>query len=727
MLNRVIKKLGLYDIGLSATGRIKVGNFNDLPNLTQNNSLTPSACFLGPRAENVDAFGGLIQLALTHITTYRKGFWPSDPSIEPDEGQADSLKELESRFKELLDYLGKYETPFSSLRYQGHMLSDNLLPALAGYFVTMLHNPNNVTIQASTATTLLEMLVMRDLCDMFAFTSSTIAYNNVKVQYPVTPWAHATVDGSIANIESAWSAREAKYIPFAIKLLVDAKVLPTAVLDIEVALCNGTSIQLGKASDWQLLNLTRNERLSLPLRIASQFNLDVHAVWNGIATHDVNALGWKQFASALGQKWPILLVPSTAHYSWPKAAAVLGLGTDGCQHVLVDKAGRMDCTQLRKALDKACKDEQPILSLVSVFGSTEESAVDPLNDLLQIREEYRRAHGLDFDIHVDGAWGGYFVTCIREAFQIQPLPKDTVNMLQAEQSPFLEDTSTVPLSAYVIQQAQNIRRADSVTVDPHKMGYIQYPAGFVMYGNQDVTNLTTFTGSYIGSASDPTMGLFGLEGSRPGASPAAVYFAHTCLRPDHTGYGKVICRSLHNTRQLYAALQLFKARNAPFTTATLTPFGGDQAFVDAIFGLPLEKIQSDPALMAVYKEFGPDQNIVDYGFNPQGNSSPATYNQFITDVYNKLHVHSDDAQHPDPISSYPLLITVTEFARADYGAEFIDAFASQLGLAQGAESLKCLRSTVMSPFVSETQEGSFWPTIQEILFNTVNDLCTRKG
>ena len=39
---------------------------------------------------------------------------------------------------------------------------------------------------------------------------------------------------------------------------------------------------------------------------------------------------------------PQLFVPATCHYSWPKAATVLGLGEDNLIHVEVDALARQD-------------------------------------------------------------------------------------------------------------------------------------------------------------------------------------------------------------------------------------------------------------------------------------------------------------------------------------------------------------------------------------------------
>ena len=48
----------------------------------------------------------------------------------------------------------------------GHMNWDTTMPGQLGYMATMLYNPNNVANEASPATTRLETLAGRALCNM---------------------------------------------------------------------------------------------------------------------------------------------------------------------------------------------------------------------------------------------------------------------------------------------------------------------------------------------------------------------------------------------------------------------------------------------------------------------------------------------------------------------------------------------------------------------------------
>ena len=58
---------------------------------------------------------------------------------------------------------------FTSMRYQGHMLWDQAMPAAIGLFAGMLYNQNNVAAEASPVTTRLEIEVGNDLCRMLGY------------------------------------------------------------------------------------------------------------------------------------------------------------------------------------------------------------------------------------------------------------------------------------------------------------------------------------------------------------------------------------------------------------------------------------------------------------------------------------------------------------------------------------------------------------------------------
>jgi glutamate/tyrosine decarboxylase-like PLP-dependent enzyme len=186
------------------------------------------------------------------------------------------------------------------------------------------------------------------------------------------------------------------------------------------------------------------------------------------------------------------------------------------------------------------------IQVVAVMGSTGESAVDPLADILELRRQFA-ARGLTFALHLDAAWGGYFASMLRPRRPRTHRP--TANR---------RDSTTCPawsLSDHVRRQFAHLAEADTITVDPHKAGFIPYPAGALCYRNKEMIFLVSQTSPVVyhdGEA--PTVGVYGVEGSKPGAAAVGVALSHATIPPDTRGYGRLLGRCVFNAKRFYAAL-----------------------------------------------------------------------------------------------------------------------------------------------------------------------------
>lgn len=744
-------------------GYLQVGNVKNIPDISSNGMELDETgvCFLGPRAENQDVLNKLISKGLEHIHTYRKDYLPGDPevisqSVKESESYENMLQKMDKNYDNLLEYFNKYSTPFFSLRYQAHMLWDTTLPGIAGYFVGMLHNPNNVTMQASTSTTPLEIVVCKDLCKMIGY----------KDEQDIIPFSHLTGDGSLSVEEAVWATREMKFLAFAIReTLYKAKKQEEdkykkllKAIHIEVSLTNGEKrcfIEGGKypkATNWELFNIQMSEILAIPEKIAAICGMEenVYAVWDPIEDLNLDSVGWFKMWPKCSDgdiQMPMMITPSTKHYSWPKSGALIGLGWQGVENITVDEYARMDMDKLEKFLQKCLDDKIPLLTVTCVFGSTEESAVDPLDKVIKLRDKFREK-GLEFNIHVDGAWGGYLTSVIRKPYSFDTNPKSEIK--STNENIFIENTSDIPLSDYVINQIKSLHKADSMTIDPHKYGYIQYPAGAILYKDGRMKTLTTFSGAYIGGSGTvdpgtaPTVGCFGLEGSRPGATASAVYLSHMCIRPDITGYGTIIKESLWNARRFYTRLLLLQTEN--FATVTLTPLSNEKEFkeidkdkkliLESIIDKTKDEIIKHDEAMELIKSIGPDQCIVDYAFNFYNkdgkiNTDVEKFKEFNDEIY-KLFSLPDDfdmanihEKNDDGSWKFPLFLTITLFDRDSYGDIFMDTFSKRLGLPEGIKQLPCFRSVVMDPYVSDTVDGSYFKEIIDIMKTNIDKIAIK--
>src|SRR5574341_679916 len=84
-----------------------------------------------------------------------------------------------------------------------------------------------------------------------------------------------------------------------------------------------------------------------------------------------------------------------AHYTHDRISAVLGLAFEP---IPCDRFGRMNVQALQRRLDQG-----GVGTVVTTMGTTATGAVDPLPELLELRQRY------GFRLHADAAYGGYFI------------------------------------------------------------------------------------------------------------------------------------------------------------------------------------------------------------------------------------------------------------------------------------------------------------------------------
>ncbi len=671
------------------------------PSMSGSGTRALEAWFLGPKAENADLFEKLIADAIRDQAHWRRNFHPDDPThiteeIKRSPAYLEAVGSLKDNHQSLLSFLKK-SVPFFSMRYQGHMNWELTLPAMLGYFSAMLYNPNNVAFEGSTATTILELLVGDDICRMLGYEISS--------PNAPRPWGHITCDGTVANIEAVWAARNVKLYPLAVQeaLRTDGSLAGAAGMEVATS---GGARRLVDIDPWDVLNLRADDVLALPGRLQQEFGIHGEDVGKAIARFSVQTLGLVEFHRRFLRDLPspVLFVPGTKHYSFPKAAALLGIGAENLRDVPVDLEARLDVDELRKMLETCLQEKRAVYTAVCVIGSTEESAVDPVDKVLKLRDEMR-FKGLDFVVHADSAWGGYHASVDRDDFDMPARPG------------FVPPPPAMTLGKYVTRQFRQLGKVDSITVDPHKSGYIPYPAGALCYRNSAMRDLVSFSAPVVfhGDA-EPTVGIYGVEGSKPGAAVAAVYLSHKVIRPSKSGYGKIIGQALFSCRKLYARLLSMAKDSDPFVVVPLNALPKiDGMSSEEMRGLLREvdsktgqEIEADRQLLDFMSEIGPDQNILAYAFNLKDadgtvNTSLDLCNRFNKSLYERLSI---DPGHD--IYGYDLIVSTTDLDAEQYGDRFIDDYKKRLGVGGWSGGrITVLRSVVMNPWLTDTPQGSF--------------------
>lgn len=604
--------------------------------------------FLGPKGENAEVLERLLLEALRDHVFWRRNFHPEDGFLitESDKRSESFQRSVALLSQELLSLLGQLKAgvPFFSPRYIGHMSSDLTLASLIGYFATMLYNPNNVAAEASPVTTRMELELAAQLAAM--------------VGYPAErQWGHLTSGGTVANFEALWAARNVKYLPVA----AYGAAQELGLGDVAVRLPDGSAKALGSLDLWALLNVAPEDALDLvdALEMAAE---DGEALAAALSRHSLAKLGYQAYAHRLtatfGDALPagVVLVPSTAHYSWEKILHALGIGSAQLVHVPVDRQFRMDPRALERTLAELSAERRPVIACVAVVGTTEESAVDRV-DLVAEHRRNAAERGLAFHLHADAAWGGYAVSITRDAQG----GRRSYDEALADAAP-----ETWPRQG-VYEALCAVEETDSITIDPHKLGFVPYPAGAVVFRDRRARDLLAVDAPYLfhrGQSAWRTIGRYIFEGSKPGAAAAAVWMSHKVLPLDARGYGRLICDASRGALALHRRLE-----------------GGDWGE----FRLSLLP--------------RPDLNIVCFALGHARFERLEECNALVDRVYAAMSVGSG---HPAPQLDY--LVTKTVLRWEQYGEAACDVVAG-LGFTvedcRRSGGVHVVRCTVMDPFLAD--------------------------
>jgi tyrosine decarboxylase / aspartate 1-decarboxylase len=194
---------------------------------------------------------------------------------------------------------------------------------------------------------------------------------------------------------------------------------------------------------------------------------------------------------------PNIVAPESAHFSFQKAAEVLGVEL---RLTAVGAEYRTD----PEAVDELVDDDTVLV--VGIAGTTEYGRVDPISALAEI------AHDAGVLFHVDAAWGGFVLPFTDREWHFGHAGVDTM------------------------------------TIDPHKMGQAAVPAGGFLAREKRVLDALAVETPYLESTSQAT-----LTGTRSGAGVASAWAAMDALWPD--GYREQYERSQANAEWIAEAFE----------------------------------------------------------------------------------------------------------------------------------------------------------------------------
>ena len=206
-----------------------------------------------------------------------------------------------------------------------------------------------------------------------------------------------------------------------------------------------------------------------------------------------------------GKKDPEVILPDSAHFSFDKAADLLGLRL---RKIPSTPDSGIDIKEVRKALNGNT------IALVGVAGTTSLGTVDPVDQLSKIALE----KGLY--LHVDAALGGFVLPFLKElGYRVPPW-----------------DFSRKGVS--------------SITIDPHKMGMAVIPSGGIIYRNNELAETIRVPVPYLSGGENAHATIVG---TRSGASVLAVWALLRHL--GRSGYRNIVRRCMDLARETYEQIR----------------------------------------------------------------------------------------------------------------------------------------------------------------------------
>ncbi|GBG05217.1 decarboxylase [Lactobacillus rodentium] len=512
----------------------------------------------------------------------------------------------------------------SAGRYWGQMNSDTLTPAMIAYSYAMLSNSNNVALESSMATSKMESEVGDDFAKLFDYTDG---------------WGHITHDGSMANLEGMWYARQFKSLPLAFKEVVPEKV--------------------EGMSEWELLNMSVEDVLKIMATLTPDQINDV-----------------KAHSSRSGkniQKLGKFIVPYTKHYSWLKALDISGVGLDQMVQIPVKSDFRMNVDILEQTIKDLAAKKIPILGVVAVVGTTEEGQIDEVDRIVKFRKEMEK-QGVYFYLHVDAAYGGYGRALFKDE-NGNYVEYDQLADLLKEHHVF---NYPVKISKHVYNAFKAIKEAESVTVDPHKMGYVPYAAGGIAIKHMAMRNAISYFAPYVfekKTASLPDMlGSYIIGGSKAGANAAAVWAAHQTLPLNVTGYGRLVGSSMEAAQRFRDFLNTLK------------------------FNIKGKTVN-------VYALDNPDFNMVDWVLKVDGETDLAKTNELNEKVFDFSSFYDSHVYENRFLTSH------TIFRKDTYGDSPLP-FIEKMGFSKEdwdkVGEVTLLRAAIMTPYLNDDKLFDFY-------------------
>lgn len=437
--------------------------------------------FLGPRAENEEWVRRMVEYVFERWFTWRRSLFPKDGrAISPQDQQREEFLTRKHRFHTVLNQaLAEFEDEMPKFS-----------PRYMGHMVSEIALPALFGHIVALLHNPNNVSGESSRVGIKIEQEASVALLEMMGYPGTTGFGHFTSGGTVANFEAALRARY------------------RTALWLARGIAQGEDIFTSAHMGWERFDALKS------------------AVKDPQREEEINRLNFVDYpwetAAAIRQKTghefkpPVLLVPEHKHYSWMKAVSLMGLGRDSLWAVPINEYGRQSVPHLKQLLEKARAEHRPVLMVVSIAGSTELGSFDAIEEINEVLHHWRQTHGIHIWHHVDAAYGGFFCSLER---------------------------NHAPCDAELSASLDAIGDTDSVTMDPHKLGYAPYACGTILVRSRRDYDLCAWHPPYI-QFQKIDRGPFTLEGSRSATGPLATWMVAKSVGFNAEGYGRILARTI---------------------------------------------------------------------------------------------------------------------------------------------------------------------------------------
>ncbi|MBW4477614.1 MAG: putative pyridoxal-dependent aspartate 1-decarboxylase [Tolypothrix brevis GSE-NOS-MK-07-07A] len=426
------------------------------------------------------------------------------------------------------------------LSKRNYSRSEKVLSNEIGEYVKQIFSP----VQGKSIETQIDEMV-EDFSQAFLIADST--NTNIEIEAIIKNFGDSKIPAQPTNFESYFQSLNENVVAHSIHTSAPqfighmTSALPAFVRPLAKLMTamnqNAVKIETAKALSFyerealammhrQIYNLSdvfytqhiQNNQSTLGILVSGGTTANITALWCARnrslgANNEFLGIEKEGFNAALnfyGYKGSVVIGSELMHFSFDKAADLMGISTKNLIRVPVDSNNRVNIKVLRQAVADCHAQNLHIIAIVGVAGTTDSGSVDPLEEIAEIAQEN------NIHFHVDAAWGGPMIFSRKHQ-----------------------------------RKLAGIEKADSVTIDGHKQLYLPMGIGMVFFRDPHIASSIEKQASYTMRKGSFDLGKRSLEGSRPGMA----LFLHAGLKLiGLNGYEFLIDEGIRKTQYMAAII-----------------------------------------------------------------------------------------------------------------------------------------------------------------------------